>query len=145
MPLQLSDDLFEHLIPPETVDWTLKRVHIPSDNPAEVVLQLKFAGTGSPFVAAMRNFSGKPIADRGEAMERALRQFVKHAVAGWRNVLDEGAPAAFLASVCLDLLVRILRKRGLQGIDQMNEMIGYAGSSDSFYAEPVEAGELGKE
>ena len=90
MPLKLTDDLFDHLAPPETVEWSLEGVSIPRSNPKPVVLLLKFAGRGSPYLIALAKC--KPLDDRQAATERALGLFAKHAVAGWKNVIDDDRP-----------------------------------------------------
>jgi hypothetical protein len=146
MPIQLTDDLFEHLTPPDTVDWTLTGVRYPKDNPEPIVLELKWAGQESPFFKEMRKLALKPLPDAMDNAERALRQFAKLAIGGWRNVLDGGTPAPFDAKICGEFLARTLRKRGPQGIVEAEAMMGYAASPGVFRrAAPPTADDLGKE
>lgn len=146
MPIQLTDDLFEHLAPPETVDWTLVGVRYPKSNPESIVLELKWSGPGSAYAKEQKKLAMKPIADETDDMERDLRTFAKTSIKGWRNVVDDGKPAALDLKVAAELLVRTMRARGAQGLVEARLMINYACSPAAFRRpDPVDAGDLGKE
>jgi hypothetical protein len=146
MSLQLTDDLFAHLEPPETVEWTLRGMHYPAGNPEPIVLLLKWSGTDSPFLKEASKPLEKPIPDRLDATERLLRLFAKLGVVGWRNVGSE----PYNAKDCAALLVRYLRARGHSApgiaIDWAESMMLYARSHEAFRKPaPVDPVDLGKE
>jgi hypothetical protein len=146
MPIQLSDDLFEHLAPPETVDWTLVGVHYPRTNPEPIILELKWAGAGSDYAKEQKKLALKPLDDEADDLERDLRSFAKHAIGGWRNVIDGDAPAKFDAKIAGELLVRTMRARKKQGLVEARIMLQYAMSPSAFRRpDPVDAADLGKE
>ena len=153
MALKLTDDMYSHLAPPETVEFRLDggpsfpRVAYPADGTEPIVLALKWAGGGSAFEKALRAGALKaPLPDPIENTERTLRLFVKTAIAGYRNVFDDGKQAAYDAKFCADLLVHVLRQRGLQGIQEVEALMGFAASPMVFRrAAPASADDLGKE
>ena len=146
MPIQLTDDLFEHLTPPETVDWTLVGVRYPKTNPESIVLELRWSGPGSAYAKEQKRLAMKPIADEADDMERDLRTFAKTSIGGWRNVIDEGQPAKFDAKFAAELLVRTMRARGPQGLVEARLMINSACSPSAFRRpDPVDTADLGKE
>jgi hypothetical protein len=144
---KFSDDLFVHLEPPETVEWTLLGMRYPANNPEEVVLLLKWSGSDSPFLKEASKPLQKPLTDRSDEIERLLRLFAKLGVAGWRNVgIGESEP--FSAKDCAELLARYFRARGHNapgiGIDWAEGMMRYARTHEVFRKPaPVEAADLG--
>lgn len=146
MPINLTDDLFDRLTPPETIDWTLVGVHYPKDNPDAIVLGIKWAGPGSDYAKEQKKLALKPLADETADLERDLRAFAKTAIGSWRNVLDDGKPAPFDAKVAGELLVRTMRARGAQGLVEARLMINHACRPSSFWRpDPPAADDLGKE
>lgn len=145
MPINLTDDLFERLEPPETVDWTLVGVHYPKDNPEPIVLELKWAGHGSAYAKEQKKIALKPLSDETDDLERDLRIFAKTAIGGWRNVIDENKPAPFDARIAGEMLVRAMRARGPQGLVEARMMIQHVQRPSSFWKpDPVDAADLGK-
>lgn len=134
-----EDDLFAHLAPSETVDYTLDGVHIPPTNPKPVVLELVYAGKGTPYWNAITK--AKPVDDEDESNKRAAALFAQHAIRGWKNVEKNGTAVTYSPEIGGEVLIKLLAAKRFAKVDAV---ITYGIRPDNFKPPMVEAAELGK-
>lgn len=134
-----DDGLFDYLAPTATAEYTLAGVHIPPDNPEPVVLELEYAGRGSPYWNAILKL--KPLEDEIEATKRAAVVFAKHAIRGWKNVQKDGKPVPYTHELAGEVLVKLIHAKRYAKVEAA---INFGMAPDNFKPPTVEAAELGK-
>lgn len=134
-----DDDLFDHLTPRGTAEIPLEGVSIPATNENHVVLVVKFAGRGTPFLNALTKAA--KITDKLADAERTASLFARYAVEGWKNVEKDGKPVPYTAELGAEVFHKLIRARRPEIVDLA---ITRAMNADNFRAPVVEAADLGK-
>jgi len=126
-----------------------------------MVLRVKVVGEGNrPYWNAMfKRLNAAPVTPSRpvgaiepkfspEQLERgrvdAIDIYAHHIVVGWRNVTEDGKPAAWSPAATVDLLTALVAPPPDGRPDLFDAMRRFCETADNFTAATVEAAELGK-